>query len=275
MTKHWPPLAARSVPGFRRWQAEPPRVTEMRITVIGCGDAFGSGGRFNAATLVETHSGACLIDCGASTMTALNGLGVDPNRIDAVVVTHLHGDHFGGVPFLLLDAQWVRRRERPLTIAGPRGTRRRLHAALEALFTGTSARTPWSFPWRVHELEAGSDTTIGAFEVRTIEVVHPSGAPATAVRVAAEGKSVVHSGDTEWTDALPAIAAGADLLFLECFAFAPTPTHLHYGILAQTRSLFDAKRVVLTHFGPEMLDRLDEIDGERFDIADDGRVFEL
>jgi len=85
----------------------------------------------------------------------------------------------------------------------------------------------------------------------------------------------VHSGDTEWTDALPDIAAGADLLFLECFAYDPTPTHLDYRVIAEKHGLFDAKRIVLTHMGPRMLNRLDEVDGERFDIADDGRVFEL
>jgi ribonuclease BN (tRNA processing enzyme) len=275
MTKHWTPEPTRPSAGGRAWRPDPPQVAEMRVTVIGCGDAFGSGGRFNAATLVETHDGACLLDCGASTMTALNALGVDPDRVSTVLITHLHGDHFGGVPFLLLDAQWVRQRTRPLTIAGPPGTRRRLHATLEALFAGASARTPWTFPWRVEEIDPDCDVNVDDFAVRTTEVVHPSGAPATAIRLAAAGKTFVHSGDTEWTEALPSIAAGADLLFLECFAFEPTPTHLDYGLIRDKRSLFDAKRIVLTHMGPTMLDRLGEIDTKLFDVADDGRVFEL
>lgn len=275
MTKHWTPQFSRSGTGSRIWRPDPPQAAEMRITVIGCGDAFGSGGRFNAATLIETKDGACLLDCGASTMTALNAVGVDPDRISVIVLTHLHGDHFGGVPFLLLDAQWVRRRTRPLTIIGPPGTRRRVHAALEALFDGASARTPWCFAWRVEEVEPGHDFTIDDFALHTTEVIHPCGAPATAVRIAAAGKTFVHSGDTEWTDALPSIAAGADLLFLECFAYEPTPTHLDYKLIASKRPLFDAKRIVLTHMGPAMLDRIGEIDTAAFDIADDGRVFEL
>jgi ribonuclease BN (tRNA processing enzyme) len=247
----------------------------MRVTIIGCGDAFGSGGRFNSAMLVDVGDALCLLDCGASTMPALNSAKIDPNRIDIIVLTHLHGDHFGGVPFLLLDAQWVRARTRPLTIMGPPGTRRRLHDTFEALFSGASARTPWSFLWNVEEIEPGGAVHRNGFDVQTIEVNHPSGAPSTAVRLTHGGHVLVHSGDTEWTDALPAIAAGADLLFLECFAFEPTPTHLDYGILASRHGEFDATRIVLTHLGPTMLRRLGDIDLSRFAVAKDGDVYEL
>lgn len=247
----------------------------MRVTVIGCGDAFGSGGRFHSATLIESGGALCLVDCGATTMTALNARGVDPNRIDMIVLTHLHGDHFGGVPFLLLDAQWVRFRTRPLIIVGPPGTRRRLHDTFEALFRGASTRTPWSFSWHVDEIVPGSRRTLHGFDLQTTEVDHPSGAPSTAVRLTCGGKTFVHSGDTEWTNALPGIAAGADLLFLECFAFEPTPTHLDYGVLASRRDAFDAKRIVLTHLGPTMLERLSEIDRNRFHVAGDGETFEI
>lgn len=275
MTKHWPSPTRSAVSGSRPWRPAPPQAVDMRITILGCGDAFGSGGRFNASTLVETPDAACLIDCGAATMTALNGLGIDPDRLDTIFITHLHGDHFGGVPFLLLDAQWVRQRRRPLSVVGPPGTRRRLAQTMDALFAGANARTPWSFAWRVEEVSPGGEAEFGPFGLRTTEVIHPCGAPSTALRITARGKTVVHSGDTEWTDALPAIAAGADLLFLECFAYAPTPTHLDYQTIAAKRGLFDARRVLLTHMGPTMLDRLAEIDDVAFDIAEDGRVFDL
>ena len=74
----------------------------MRITIVGCGDAFGSGGRYNTASLVEISDPdagdrVCLLDCGATTMTALNAMGIDPDRIDLIMLTHLHGDHIGGL----------------------------------------------------------------------------------------------------------------------------------------------------------------------------------
>jgi ribonuclease BN (tRNA processing enzyme) len=98
---------------------------------LGCGDAFGSGGRFNTCFKIDAKQAAILLDCGASSLVALKARHIDPNVIDAIMLSHLHGDHFGGLPFLLLDAQLLSRRTRPLVIAGPPGTRTRLDAALE------------------------------------------------------------------------------------------------------------------------------------------------
>ena len=63
-------------------------------------------------------------------MIAIRKFDIDPNAIRAVLITHLHGDHFGGLPFFILDAQLVSRRTAPLTIAGPPGLRDRLTTAL-------------------------------------------------------------------------------------------------------------------------------------------------
>jgi ribonuclease BN (tRNA processing enzyme) len=95
----------------------------MELRVLGCGDAFGSGGRFNTCFHVETSATRFLIDCGASALIAMRRFGVEPNGVETVFLTHLHGDHFGGLPFLILDAQLVSRRTAPLTIAGPPGLR--------------------------------------------------------------------------------------------------------------------------------------------------------
>ena len=80
----------------------------MKLTIVGCGDAFGSGGRYNTCFFLETAKANLLIDCGASALPALKARAIDLNRIDAIVLSHLHGDHYGGLPFLLLDAQFLR-----------------------------------------------------------------------------------------------------------------------------------------------------------------------
>jgi ribonuclease BN (tRNA processing enzyme) len=108
-----------------------------RVHFVGSGDAVGNGGRFQTCFWVEGEHDNLVIDCGATSLTALKAAGIEPNNIPAVVVTHLHGDHFGGLPFLVLDGQF-RRREPDLTIAGPPGTRDRVEAAMDLLFPAHS-----------------------------------------------------------------------------------------------------------------------------------------
>src|SRR5262249_8950051 len=131
----------------------------MRLTIVGSGDAFGSGGRFNTCFQLATSSSNVLIDCGASAMVALRAARIDPNAIDGIILSHLHGDHFGGLPFFLLDAQYLSRRERPLTIAGPPGTQARVPQLLEVMFAGSTG-TAWRFPWHVIDIPVGQPTEL-------------------------------------------------------------------------------------------------------------------
>jgi len=74
----------------------------MRVKFLGSGDAFGSGGRYNACFLLEATERRYLIDCGASSMIALRKFEIDPNTIDAIFVSHFDIDHFGGAPLLAM-----------------------------------------------------------------------------------------------------------------------------------------------------------------------------
>src|SRR5262245_9803081 len=109
----------------------------MKLTVVGCGDAFGSGGRLQTCYLAEAAGTRFLIDCGASALIGFNRLGVDPNTVPAIFISHLHGDHYAGLVWWLLHAKHVGKRTAPLTIAGPPGIEARLRAASEALFPGS------------------------------------------------------------------------------------------------------------------------------------------
>ena len=150
----------------------------MRLKFLGAGDAFGSGGRLNTCFLVDRGERSFLIDCGASAMIAIRRFGIDPNTINNIIVSHLHGDHFGGLPFFILDAQLVSRRTRPLTIVGPRGLRTRLDALMEAMFPGSS-QVGRRFSIELIELEPETPITVGSAgpQVTGYVVEHPSGTP--------------------------------------------------------------------------------------------------
>jgi ribonuclease BN (tRNA processing enzyme) len=234
-------------------------VSAVTVRFLGSGDAFGSGGRFQACILVDWVEGQALLDCGASSLIAMRRFGVDPARIDAVLISHLHGDHFGGLPFFLLDAQLISRRTRPLALAGPPGLEARVRAAMEVLFPGSS-RTPPRFALEFRELPERVPTRVGALGVTPLPVAHESGAPSYGLRVECGGRVLAYSGDTEWTDALLELAGGADLFVCEASAFDKRIRyHLDYATLMTHREALGCRRLVLTHMGADMLARVESL----------------
>ncbi len=227
-------------------------MADVALTFLGSGDAFGSGGRLQACLLLDGPAGRLLIDCGATSLVAMKRARVDPSSIGSVVISHLHGDHFGGLPFLVLDGQFSRR-EPPLVVAGPPGIRDRVEAAMEVLFPGSS-KVPRRFRVDFVEIHAGSATTVGPAVVTAFLADHASGAPAYAYRVEYEGRTVAYSGDTAWTDGLIDAARGADLFVCEAYYPAKAiPYHLDYDTLLAHRAELDCPRIVVTHMSAEML----------------------
>jgi ribonuclease BN (tRNA processing enzyme) len=241
-----------------------------RIRFLGSGDSFGDGGRFQACILLEANGHRALLDCGATSLVAMKRAGVDPNTIDAVLLTHFHGDHAGGVPYLILDGQF-RRRDRPLAIAGPPGVFGRMTAIFEAALPTSSANVQ---RFEVSYRELGPEpASIGPLHVTALPVKHLAATEPRGLRVTVGAHTIGYTGDTEWCDAVPAIADGADLLVAECYSFEkPIPQHLSHAALLAHRTELRAKRIVLTHPGPETLARRAEL---AWELADDGTEITL
>ncbi len=244
----------------------------MQLRFVGCGDALGSGGRFNTCFHITGNSVNFLIDCGASSLPALKRLGIARDDIDLVLITHFHGDHFGGLPFLLLDAQFTRR-TRPLVIAGAEGIETKLANLMEALFEHSS-KTKQRFDLSVVALEPEQSRTFGAVKVTPYPVVHgESGGPFLAYRIEAEGRVIAYSADTEWTDTLIPAAHGADLFIAEAYYYDKiVKNHLSLKTLEAHLPAINAKRLVLTHMSDDMLGRLGELP---YLAAHDGMAVEL
>ncbi len=231
----------------------------MDLTVLGSGDAFGAGGRFHAAYVVETEGAAFLLDCGPSVLQSAKRVSWDLARLDAVVLTHLHGDHFGGVPFLFMEYKYEAPRTRPLLICGPAGTERRVQGLFAALYEQT-AREPLPFPVEYRELSVGESMQLGAATLTPIPAVHVPELACFGYRVEVAGRTLVYSGDTAWTEDLARHARGADVFICECSTYdTRLDIHVCYEEIAARAHELGCRRIVLSHLGSEMLRRLPEV----------------
>lgn len=240
----------------------------MKVHFLGCGDAFGSGGRNQTAYLLEAGSHLYLLDCGPSTLPALRRAGFDPADLDAVILSHLHGDHFGGLPFFFIHYLYNQPRSRPLEVAGPPGTEERVRGLMRLMY-GEKELSFATFP----VLEPDIATTVAGATVLGFRVPHQTDAVSLGLRVAAAGRTVLFSGDSSWTDQFITHSRGADLFICECCYYdARSPSHMSYVEIAARRERLECRQLILTHMGEEMLARRGSLPVA---TAEDGLVMEI
>jgi ribonuclease BN (tRNA processing enzyme) len=251
----------------------PERGVSMYLQFVGCGDAFGSGGRFNTCFhLVGTDINA-LIDCGATSLVAMNKFAINRKDIDVIFISHFHADHIGGLPFFILESNFVLKRQRALTIVGPPGLKSHYAAAMETAFPG-STTSPLPFPLTLRELEIGKRSEVGRMHLTPFHVVHDDRAgPCLAFRIEAEGKVIAFSGDTQWTDTLIEVGREADLFICEAYMRdRAVPGHMALNLLESHLGRIRPKRLILTHMSNDMLAHRAEL---AFETAEDGMIVDL
>ncbi len=246
--------------------------TPITLTCAGTSNAFGSAGRHCAAYLVDTAQGRFLLDAGPSVLSACKALGCDPDSIDGIAISHLHGDHFAGVPFLLLEYVYEKPRRRPLEILGPPETERRVFELYRAYYP-EAGRKPLPFEVRFVELDEGGVHEIRDARFETFRVPHQESGTSLGMRLISGGRSLVYSGDTAWTPDLLRRSAGAGLFLCECSTFAtPVPGHVRYSEIEANRSRFECDDLLLVHLGQEMRDRARQVAEA---MASDGLVVQV
>lgn len=235
------------------------------IVFVGTSDAFGAGGRRQSAIFVRHASGGLLLDCGATTCSGLDALSIPRDEVDTVLVSHFHGDHFGGIPALLLAALYEDERKHPLRVIGPPGTEQRVRELAAAMGHPLDGR-PFDFRLEFGELTPGRAIELGPLRVEAFATHHsPDSVPHGFV--IEQGRTrLAYSGDTGWFNGLPARVAGSQLFICECtYRTAGFEYHLNLETLEARRGEFDCGRIVLTHLGADMADRRCS-----FETADDG-----
>ena len=242
------------------------------VVFIGTSDAFGAGGRRQSAIFARGERGGMLIDCGATTNTGLAQLAIPRSEIDVILVSHFHGDHFGGIPGFLYAALYADHRREPLEIVGPPEIESRVHALANAMGHQLANRD-WTFPIRYREIRPGETLEAGPATLRAFATAHQLEAHPQGYQIRLGRESIAYSGDTGWFDALPRAVAGSSLFICECtLECAGLDFHLSLEELREHRGELDCGRLMLTHLGDAMSRLRGQIELE---TADDGFAVKL
>ena len=242
------------------------------LVFIGTSDAFGAGGRRQSAVFARGDRGGMLLDCGATTNTGLSQLGISRDEIDVILISHFHGDHFGGIPAFLYASLYTDARRHPIEIVGPREVEARVHALARAM--GHNLENPdWSFPIHFREIHADEAISAGPAEIQAFATEHQPESNPQGYRVRLGQERITYSGDTGWFDGLPRQIAGSDLFICECTLHnSQLDFHLSLRELREHRDDLDCGRLILTHLGDEMAKQRGQIE---IDTADDGLAIKL
>jgi ribonuclease BN (tRNA processing enzyme) len=245
----------------------------VTLTILGTGDAFASGGRAQAGYLLELGGKRLLLEAGPSVLPEMKRHGIEADSLDVIVISHLHGDHFCGLPFLFLEYLWERPRKRPIIIAGPKNLEKRTWILMRAMYPRYNLKElQANVKWIV--LEPGKSYRLAGLKLSTIRSPHTAPDVSLSLKIVAAGKTFVFSGDTGWNDELVDFSKGADLLLCECTYFESEHLrfHMNYPELRRNLERFDVKRMILTHLGREAINHARDIEIE---VGFDGMKLEL
>ena len=223
-------------------------MSSPQVCFLGTGTAFNSGGRGSQAILVRPASASpFLVDIGPTAMQAMARFDVDFSEIDRLFLTHLHGDHTAGWPFLLLSQVFVAGRGSPFHIHGPVGTREHLESLAALCYRDVLPEQAFEVIFHEFPVEERSDLD-GAEGMRFDLLPMHHHESSAGLRFRMRELTLAVSGDTGWCDNLERLGERCDLLILECTsARKQSLTHLSLDEIRERRERLGQCEVVLTH----------------------------
>jgi ribonuclease BN (tRNA processing enzyme) len=224
--------------------AEPP----LELTFIGTGNGFAPT-RYYSSFLLNNR---WLFDASPPLVPHLKRLGKKLRDIEMIFISHFHGDHYFGLPFLLLDYAELERRTEDLTIVGPPGIQKRIEAATNLAFANVFRKRDRGYDLKFIEAKNGKSDALGDCSWLAVKLQHVPDLEAFGFRVTVGGRTLAYTGDTAMCDALVPLANGADVLVVECSCWTETCGAIHMtpnDILALRDRITPATKIVLTHIG--------------------------
>lgn len=223
-------------------------MAELTLTFIGVANAFATGGASWSSFLLNK---SVLFEAPPQVLMSVQTAGIDPNYIEVVLISHHHGDHFYGLPMLMLWWKWMDRMT-PVTIVGPPGTERILRDITRETF-------PWLFdvPYDITWIEAvpGIPFEAGGISITPLEMSHDDTLNAClGFQCEVAGRYFGYTGDTVYCESVERLARWSEILVAECASYSGNPVHMDFiHDLPRVRALMRPEaHLLLTHIDPEV-----------------------
>jgi ribonuclease BN (tRNA processing enzyme) len=243
----------------------------FKITVIGSGNAFNTNGRGAPAFLVENEHCRFLLDCGPNILLKAEMHRIDLRGLDAVFLTHFHGDHAVGIPFLLIFMKYIERRKEPFTIIGPEGLKEWVNYSVELCYPEIT------FPFIVYydELRKNEKTSMFYMDIECVPIEHKD--ESIGYRFGYSNRTIAFSGDSKWHPSLKRLTDSTDLAFVECSSIKKLDAdHVSVDDLQNSAEnyLEKSKKTVLIHVYNKIEEEIKKR-GLKYEVSYDGQVFTL
>ncbi|NUM34214.1 MAG: MBL fold metallo-hydrolase [Candidatus Brocadiae bacterium] len=237
----------------------------LRLLFLGTGDYANTGARANQSIWIQSQDTNVLLECGPTTLLRMQQERLNPNELQAVLITHFHGDHFVGIVFLDLALTLDWNRQKSIVYAGPRGLQNHFEQTYKVCYGDFYPN--YQFPRNFEEYSPKQTYNLEGMQIFPIPMKHKK--ESLGYRIQTQGKTIAFTGDTAWNDDMINLSKDADLLITECVDYQKTSkNHLSYQELKEHSALLGAKKIVLTHVGKDVLENRSSI---QWDIMDDGK----
>jgi ribonuclease BN (tRNA processing enzyme) len=235
----------------------------LDLLFLGTGNGFASGGRYWSSFLLNERY---LIDCCPVALPHLKKEGAALEEIEAILISHFHGDHWFGLPFLFLEYAEHTHRSRPLTIVGPPGIEERVRTLTAMAFPNTMKKE-MGYSLRFEDVSDGATASVNGLTYTARRVDHVDGLDCFGYRLEVDDRALAYSGDSQLCDALIDLATDADAFVVECSCWdGACGPHMGPPEIRELRErLGPAPAFILTHLDPGV----GEIDIPNTQIASD------
>jgi len=219
----------------------------LELTFLGTGNAFAPTRYWSSFLLNDRY----LFDAPPTLLPHLKKLKKDAGEIDVIFISHFHGDHFFGLPFLLLEYAEMHPRSKDLTIVGPPGVAKRARTITDQAFSNVF-RKDRGYDLTFVEVHDGATGEVAGCRWTACEVVHVPNLECFGYRVDCGQGTVAYSGDTSLCDALVPLADGADVFVAECSCWDERCGAIHLtpkNIDHLRKHISPSTKFILTHIG--------------------------